>query len=131
MTGSTAPSRVSTRRCWRGVAEAMGMVEVTVNGRRQQVQCDDGQEVRLKRLASYVDGCVARLAQQHGVQPDGKILLLTSLMIADELADALEEVKRTKAQLAEAARRAEDDAAAAVRGVTERIERLAEALENT
>ena len=109
----------------------MGMVEVMVNGRRQQVQCDDGQEVRLKRLASYVDGCVARLAQQHGVLPDGKILLLTSIMIADELADALEEVKRTKAQLAEAARRAEEDAAVAVRGVAERIERLAAALEST
>jgi cell division protein ZapA (FtsZ GTPase activity inhibitor) len=69
----------------------MGMVDVTINGRRQQVQCGDGEEPRLRRLAQYVDGCAARLVQQHGQLPDGKVLLLTSLLIADELADALED----------------------------------------
>lgn len=109
----------------------MGMVEVTVNGRRHQVQCDDGQEVRLRRLGGYIDGCAARLVQQHGTGvSEGKLLLLTGLLVADELADALEELKRTKAQLAEATRKGEDEAAAAVRGVAERLERLAAALES-
>lgn len=109
----------------------MGMVEVTIAGRRHQVQCDDGQEIRLKRLAGYVDGCVARLVQQHGHQPDAKILLLTSLLIADEFADTMEELKRAKAQLADAARRGEEEAAVAIRGVAERVERLAAALEKS
>lgn len=109
----------------------MGMVDVTVNGRRQQVQCGDGEEARVRRLASYVDGCATRLVQQHGPLPDGKVLLLTSLLIADELADALEELKRVKAALAETARRSEDENAIAVQRVAERIEQLAAALERT
>jgi cell division protein ZapA len=109
----------------------MGMVEVTVNGRRQQLQCGDGEEPRLRRLASYVDSCAVRLSQQHGPMPDSKVLLLTSVPIADELADALEEVKRLKAGGAQTASRGEAEAAAAVQRVAERLERLAVALEQT
>lgn len=107
----------------------MGMVEVTVNGRRQQVQCGDGEEQRLKRLAQYVDQCSTRLLQQHGQLPDSKVLLLTSLLIADELDDALTEVKRMRAALADTAKRGEDESALAVQRVAERLERLAVALE--
>ena len=109
----------------------MGMVDVTVNGRRQQLQCDDGQEPRLRKLASYVDGCASRLVQQHGQLPESKVMLLTSILIADELADTLEEVRRLKASLAETTRRGEDEAAAAVQRVAERLEQLATALERT
>ena len=107
------------------------MVEVTVNGRRQQVQCGDGEEHRLKRLASYVDGCAARLVQQHGQLPDSKVLLLTSILIADELADALEELKRVRGALSDTARKSQDESALAVQRVAERLEQLATALEAT
>ena len=109
----------------------MGMVDVTINGRRQQVQCGDGEEPRLKRLAQYVDGCAARLVQQHGQLPDGKVLLLTSLLIADELADAMEELKRVRSALADTAKRNEDESALAVQRIAERLEQLAAALEQT
>jgi cell division protein ZapA len=109
----------------------MGMVEVTFNGRKQQVQCGDGEEPRLRRLAGYVDGCAARLVQQHGQLGDAKVLLLTSLLIADELADALEELKRVRAALADSQRKAEDEGAAAAQRVAERLERLAATLERT
>jgi cell division protein ZapA len=108
----------------------MSMVEVTFNGRKHQVQCGDGEEPRLRRLAAYVDSCAAKLRQQHGQLPDAKVLLLTSLLVADELSDAYEEIKRLKAQAAEQDRKADEEAARALDRVTARLEQLAVALES-
>ena len=58
------------------------------------------------------------------------MLLLTSLLIADELSDAYEEIKRLKARAGEQERRAEDEAAQALDRVASRLEQLAAALEN-
>jgi cell division protein ZapA len=106
-------------------------VEVTINGRRQQVQCGDGEEKHVKRLASYVDGRVARLVQQHGPLQDGKVLLLASILIADELSDALDELKRLRSALAESSRGEADNGAVAMQKVAERLDQLAAALERT
>ena len=97
---------------------AMSMVDITFNGRKHQVQCGDGEEPRLRRLAAYVDSCASKLLQQHGQIADAKVLLLTSLLIADELSDAYEEIKRLKAQAADQERRAEEEAAQALDRVT-------------
>ena len=107
----------------------MSMVEIQVNGRRHQVQCGDGEEPRLRRLAAYIDSCAGKLVQQHGQLPDAKILLLTSLLVADELSDAYEEIKRLKAQLSDQGKRAEKEAAQALDRVASRLEQLAETLE--
>ena len=106
----------------------MGMLDIQVNGRRHQVQCGDGEEPRLRRLAAYVDSCANKLAQQHGQLGDTKVLLLTSLLVADELSDAYEEIKRLKAQLADSGRRAEEEATQSLDRVAQRLEQLAEAL---
>ena len=108
----------------------MSMVEITFNGRKHQVQCGDGEEPRLRRLAAYVDSCAAKLQQQHGQLPDAKVLLLTSLLVADELSDAYDEIKRLKAQAADVDRRAEDEAAKALDRITSRLEQLAANLES-
>ena len=108
----------------------MGMVDITFNGRRHQVQCGDGEEPRLRRLAAYIDSCASKLLQQHGQLPDAKVLLLTSLLVADELSDAYEEIKRLKARAGELERRAEDEAAQALDRVAGRLEQLAAGLEN-
>jgi cell division protein ZapA len=107
----------------------MGMVDITFNGRRHQVQCGDGEEPRLRRLAAYVDSCAGKLQQQHGQLPDAKVLLLTSLLVADELSDAYEEIKRLKARAGEQEQRAEAEAAQALDRVAARLEQLAAALE--
>jgi cell division protein ZapA len=107
----------------------MGMLDIQINGRRHQVQCGDGEEARLRRLAAYVDSCTSKLLQQHGPLPDSKILLLTSLLVADELSDAYEEIKRLKAALGEHGKRADEEAAQALDKVSLRLEQLAEALE--
>lgn len=107
----------------------MGMLDIQVNGRRHQVQCGDGEEPRLRRLAAYVDSCAAKLSQQHGQLSDAKALLLTSLLVADELSDAYDEIKRLRAQVAEQGKRAEAEAAQALDRVAQRLEQLAAALE--
>jgi cell division protein ZapA len=107
----------------------MSMVEIQVNGRRHQVQCGEGEESRLRRLAAYIDSCAGKLLQQHGQLPEAKVLLLTSLLVADELSDAYEEVKRLKGQLNEQTKRADGEAAQALERVSARLEQLAEALE--
>jgi cell division protein ZapA len=107
----------------------MGMVDVTINGRLHQVQCGDGEEARLKRLAAYVDGCAAKLIQQHGTLPEAKMLLLASITVADELADAYDEVKRLRSALADSAKQSDQASAAALDRVATRLEQLAGALD--
>lgn len=108
----------------------MALIEVTINGRPHQLQVGDGEESRARRLASYVDGIASKLVQQHGAVGESKLLLLSCLMIADEYADALEEVKRLRAAVEKGAGTEEAEAAAALALVAERLERLAAAVEN-
>jgi cell division protein ZapA len=72
----------------------MGQISVPVNGRPFTVTCDDGQEARLRRLAQYVDAKVAAFVAAVGQVGDAKLLLLTALAIADELADANEALQQ-------------------------------------
>jgi cell division protein ZapA len=103
-------------------------LEVTINGRRHQLNCAEGEEARLRRLAAYVDGRVGELAKQHGPVGDARLLVLTSLLIADELADAYDEIKRLRAAAADSARQGEREAAEAMDRVAARLEQLAAAL---
>lgn len=106
----------------------MPTLDVTINGRRHQLSCAEGEEPRLRRLAGYVDGRVAELAKQHGQVGDARLLVLTSLLIADELADAYDEIKRLRAASAEGARQGERQAVEAMDRVAARLEQLAAAL---
>ncbi|MGB0921585.1 MAG: cell division protein ZapA [Alphaproteobacteria bacterium] len=67
----------------------MAQVMVSINGRSFPVQCDDGEEERLTDLARYVDQHVSDLAQKIGQVGDARLLLMASLVLADELADAV------------------------------------------
>jgi cell division protein ZapA len=105
-------------------------LDVTINGRRHQLQCADGEEPRLRRLAAYVDGRVAELAQQHGQVGDARLLVLVSLLIADELSDAYEELKRLKAAAEAGARQSEEQTAEAMNRLAARLEQLAATLQS-
>ncbi len=66
----------------------MPEVDVTINGRSYRVGCEAGQEERLSRLAGYVGERVEMLVSQIGDVGDARLLVMTSLMLADELAEA-------------------------------------------
>lgn len=107
----------------------MPTLDVTINGRRHTVQCGEGEEGRLRRLAAYVDGRVRELAQQYGQIGDTRLLVLAALLIADELDDAYAEIKRLRQAASEQARESEARAAEMVERLAERLERLAAELE--
>jgi cell division protein ZapA len=110
----------------------MSEVAVTVNHRPYKITCDDGQEPRIRRLAQYVDARVGEFVKGIGQVGEARLLLLTALVIADELSDAnealQEERSRLRAAEAEAADAA-DAAASGVHGIAQRIEAIAARLE--
>jgi cell division protein ZapA len=107
----------------------MATVEVSVNGRRHMVQCGEGEEARVRQLASYVDRPVSDLARGQTQVGDARLLLMASLLVADELSDAFEEIKRLKEALEGRANGAEEQAAAAVEAVAQELESIAAQLE--
>jgi cell division protein ZapA len=109
----------------------MPMVEITVNGRRQAVQCGEGEEARVKRLAQYIDRKVTDLATGPIQLGDSRLLVLASLMVADELSDAFDEIKRLQSALEERAGDAERQAALALEQVADQIDALAAQLETS
>ncbi len=108
----------------------MPMIEVSVNGRRHLVQCGDGEEARVRQLASYVDRRVSDLARGQTQVGDARLLLMASLLVADELSDAFDEIKRLKAALEGRVSEAEQQAAAAVEAVAQELDAIAAQLES-
>lgn len=66
----------------------MAQVDITINNRSYTVACDDGQEAHLLKLGEYVDDRVKDLTDAVGQIGDSRLLVMASLLIADELADA-------------------------------------------
>ncbi len=108
----------------------MAVVNLTVNGRLYEVGCDDSQMAQIRILGDGLDQKASDLSRQLGIQPEGRLLVMVGLMLADELAEA-------KAALAIAldmvAGMAEGDSevAACVNEVALRIEAIADRLERT
>lgn len=65
----------------------MGQVTIAVGGRQYSLVCGDGEEPQLERLASYVDEKVEALSATLGRISESRMLLMASLLIADELMD--------------------------------------------
>ena len=100
----------------------MALVQLEVGGRPYQVGCRDGGEARLKELGRLVDAKAAEVIRAIGAGDEGRQLLMTALLLADEL----DEARSVVAELA-----AEEGArAAAIARCAERIDALAATLEN-
>ena len=99
----------------------MAQIDVTVNGRSYSIACDDGQEDHLRDLAAYVDKRVQELVATLGQVGDLKLLVMASLLIADELSEAFAAIEQ------QATEGSPDDAALAemVENIADRIERVA------
>jgi cell division protein ZapA len=109
----------------------MPLVDITIAGRRHQVQCGEGEQTRLRRLAAYVDGKAAELSQSNPQLTEARLLLLASLTVADELLDSYEELKRLRDHGQRERQDQEAAEARAMEDIATRLERLAEALEKT
>jgi cell division protein ZapA len=114
----------------------MAQVVVKVNGRDFALSCADGQEVRIRRLAQYVDAKIGEFTKALGQIGEARLILLAALVIADELSDANEalqqERNRTPAAggpAGGAGGEASEAAASGIRGIAERIESIAVRIE--
>ena len=106
----------------------MADVEVSVSGRRYKLSCRDGEEDHLRALVRMVDVKAEEITGALGDMTEARTLLLSALLIADELNDL-----RGAASVArnESPSEGEPDPAyaVAIERIAERIERLAAQLD--
>ncbi len=65
----------------------MAEISITINGRNYGIACDDGQEKRVQELARYVDARLREIARAGAASNESHLLVLTSIILADEIAD--------------------------------------------
>ena len=63
----------------------MAQVDISINGKTYRMACDEGQEERIRDLSTMVDAHVKDLVQQVGQVGDTRLLVMASLLGADEL----------------------------------------------
>ena len=104
----------------------MATVTVNINGRNYRMACDDGQEEHLTRLAKDLDGRIAQLRRDFGEIGDMRLTVMAALILADELAEARQRMRRVEEELlgmqqdrAAAAGHAEDTQADVAAGILE------------
>ncbi|TDE35288.1 cell division protein ZapA [Antarcticimicrobium sediminis] len=79
------------------------MPEVTIHigGRDFEVSCQEGEESFLHSAAKMLDDEARVLSNQIGRMPEGRMLLMAGLMLADKTAAVEDRIKEVEAQLAE------------------------------
>lgn len=112
----------------------MGQVSITMNGRAYRLECDDGEEQHLLKLAGSVGEQIETLKVKFGQIGDERLMLMAGLMIADQLAETqrkldgvkgnLDDVMENNASTDDMIRSAQEDMAVRVNAAAERIEAL-------
>lgn len=78
----------------------MAEVNISINGRIHEISCDNGQEGRVVDLASYIDQRLQQIARSGAAYNDAHLMVLTALVIADELFETREKVSALSASSA-------------------------------
>ena len=109
----------------------MSKVTISLNGRAFTIGCEEGQQAYLRELATQLDGHVRDIAEKVGQIGDLRLLLMASLIVADELREtqgrietAEEELAALKARLSEADSKRRNDRAQAAEALVQAAERL-------
>lgn len=63
----------------------MAEVNISINGRVYEIACDNGQEGRVVDLATYIDHKLQQIARSGAAYNDAHLMVLTALVLADEL----------------------------------------------
>jgi cell division protein ZapA len=114
----------------------MAQIMLNINGRSYPVACDDGQEDRIRQLGQYIDGKVTEFAQKWGQVGDARLILMASLVITDELAEATASARTRPSGIRASVAQDHDAAteavlAAGIESLAARIEAVAARLEST
>jgi cell division protein ZapA len=71
----------------------MATVNATIAGRQFRLACEDGQEDHLQALARDLDQRIIDLRAKFGEIGDTRLTVMTALMVADELAEAMRRIR--------------------------------------
>jgi len=119
----------------------MSHVNVTINGRQYRMACEEGQEMRLLRLAESLESRIQSLRGKFGEIGDARLQVMAALTVCDELMDAgnqirslereLETLRDVRSAATERARATQLAVANALSAAAERIERTTQVLNRT
>jgi cell division protein ZapA len=76
----------------------MSHINVTINGRQYRMACEEGQEVRLLKLAEALETRIDSLRGKFGEIGDARLTVMAALTVCDELQDAGNRIRAHVAQ---------------------------------
>jgi cell division protein ZapA len=119
----------------------MNHINVTINGRQYRMACEEGQEMRLLRLAENLETRVDALRGRFGEIGDARLTVMAALTVCDELQDAAQRIRALEAELGtlrdvrvaavDRAKATQAAVANALNAAAERIERTTQVLNRT
>jgi cell division protein ZapA len=119
----------------------MSHINVTINGRQYRMACEEGQEVRLLKLAESLEARVEQLRGKFGEIGDQRLTVMAALTACDELLDAHARIRNLEQELnsmrdvrvaaVDRARQTQTAVANALNAAAERIERTTQVLNRT
>jgi cell division protein ZapA len=102
----------------------MPEVSVQIANRTYELACGDGEQQRVKELATYVDGKIDDLRRQLPGTPEVKLLVFAALLLADESREARGIAKAAESARASATDSAETLATALEELITSRVDKM-------
>ena len=79
----------------------MSHINVTINGRQYRMACEEGQEVRLLKLAESLETRIQSLRGKFGEIGDARLTVMAALTVCDELIDAGNRIRTMEQELTE------------------------------
>jgi cell division protein ZapA len=119
----------------------MSHINVTINGRQYRMACEEGQEVRLLKLAETLETRIQSLRGKFGEIGDARLTVMAALTVCDELVDTSNRVRALEQELTELrdfrnaaverARMTQTAVVNALNAAAERIEKSTQVLNRT
>lgn len=119
----------------------MSHINVTINGRQYRMACEEGQEVRLLKLAESLELRIQNLRGKFGEIGDARLTIMAALTVCDELVDAgnrirgleeeLNSLHDVRAVAADRAKATQIAVANALNAAADRIEKTTQVLNRT
>ncbi|MCA1451998.1 cell division protein ZapA [Bradyrhizobium sp. BRP22] len=119
----------------------MSHINVTINGRQYRMACEEGQEVRLLKLAENLESRIESLRGKFGEIGDARLTVMAALTACDELVDAgtrirsleqeIESLRNSGAAAVDRARATQVAISNALNAAAERIEKTTQVLNRT
>jgi cell division protein ZapA len=119
----------------------MNHINVTINGRQYRMACEEGQEIRLLKLAESLEQRIETLRGKFGEIGDARLTVMAALTVCDELLDASARLRAMEDELislrdvrtaaADRAKATQAAVANALNAAAERIERTTQVLNRT